>query len=122
MFICIAIDSVFLNFLELESKIGEVVAREAVLKTEAMGIGYNHSENSAESVTGNPYFDANQVKEHEPNMTVVHPTSSECTPFFDLAKRFHLPNLEMSTFDGEVGKYKCFMRAFHSNIVSRVSH
>ena len=52
-----------------------------------------------------------------------HATSQAVSnPSYELARRFHLPTLQMSTFDGDLGRYRCFRRAFYTNIVSKVSN
>ena len=112
--------------LDLEMKIREVSAREAVFKMEGTR-DREGLERSAGSSARNGFCHDDRRRDDPwersfPGVGTpdTQPVTTEWTPSFELARRFHLPTLEMSTFDGDVGKYRCFMRAFHANIVSRI--
>lgn len=112
--------------LELEMKIKEVAAREAALRTTDLGGRVddfidrsNRSYTAGRSCSDMGYADygngATGSATHLPDRP------AEFDPFYELARRFHLPTLEISTFDGDLGRYRCFMRAFHTNIAVKLS-
>ncbi|XP_043241728.1 uncharacterized protein LOC122391661 [Amphibalanus amphitrite] len=109
--------------LELDMQIKEVAAREAALKNEVKGQTRDHVTSQPINVSmsreSTSKFELSSYRDH---VIESLPSHSHDDAAYQLAKRFHLPMLEMSTFDGDLGKYRCFMRAFHANIVAKVSN
>ena len=109
--------------LALEMQIREVAASEAALhkekSTEQMSeFNFCQRQSIKAPVSGDSYSEP----EHAPQQcsSGLH-LRTDVNQSYELARRLHLPTLEMSTFDGDIGKYRCFMRAFQANIVARVS-
>ena len=92
------------------------------MKIEEWEVGHNPTGSSTQSIIESSHANTRRSDGHEDAASALPHASVEWLSSLELAKRFHLPNLEMATFDGDVGRYRCFMRAFNSNIVSKVNN
>lgn len=120
--------------LEVEMQIKELSAREAALQAED-----NFNASVLERSRTPPSIGTDSLEEARSDIgranRSTHNARNGCRPLassflegqdhfgssFEFARRLHLPTLEMQTFDGDIGTYRCFMRAFHSNIAAKVS-
>ena len=109
--------------LALEMQIKEVAASEAA-SHKAKSIEhiseFNFGQRQLNRTPVCSISDSEPEQASQPCSSGLHVTA-DVNQSYELARRLHLPSLEISTFDGDIGKYRCFMRAFQANIVAKVS-
>ena len=101
--------------LDLEMELGEAIAREAAFAQIGQSDGGETIHNSQNDLETNPN------KENETNERKSFETDRTIEPNYDFVTRLRLPTLEFSTFSGNSEYYPSFIRAFQSNIASRLS-